>query len=123
MKEQAEKEIETESDLLESLGTMNHRLELIEQLLDMQMVNSMSPEEKEKVMSTFLRAKDLPGQNLVKRREKGLLEVFKFYSGQHNIKGRGMNFEEIEKEGSTLNQGEFFKFCTDFSIPLSKMVN
>lgn len=33
-----------------------------------------------------------------------------------------MNFEEIEKEGSTLNQGEFYKFCTDFQLPLSKIV-
>lgn len=34
-----------------------------------------------------------------------------------------MNFEEIEKEGNTMNQGEFYKFCTDFNIPLTKVVN
>lgn len=39
------------------------------------------------------------------------------------MKGRGMNFEEIEKEGNTMNQGEFYKFCTDFNIPLTKVVN
>jgi hypothetical protein len=33
-----------------------------------------------------------------------------------------MNFEEIEKEGNTMNQGEFFKFCTDFTITLGKNV-
>jgi hypothetical protein len=36
------------------------------------------------------------------------------------MKGRKMNFEEIKKEGDTMNQGEFFKFCVDFGIPLSK---
>jgi hypothetical protein len=58
----------------------------------------------------------------MKRREKGLLEIFRFYSRQHVLKGRKMNFEEIEKEGNTMNKGEFFKFCADFNITLGKNV-
>lgn len=56
----------------------------------------------------------------MKKREKGIQDIFKFYSRQHVLKGRKMNFEDIKKEGDTMNQGEFFKFCVDFNIPLSK---
>jgi len=36
------------------------------------------------------------------------------------MKGRKMTFEEIEKERTTMNKGELFKLCQDFSIPVTK---
>lgn len=44
-----------------------------------------------------------PSVTLMKKREKGLYDLFRFYSRQHIIHGRKMNFDEFEKEANTIN--------------------
>ena len=62
-----------------SLDHIHNRLELVEQLLDIQMRNVMSPEDR--ANSTLAITRDHPAIALLKRREKGLYEIFRFYSG------------------------------------------
>lgn len=57
---------------------------------------------------------------LKRRREAGLHEIFMFYAKQHTMLGRKATFEEIERNNKTVNMGEFMKFCKDFKINLSK---
>jgi hypothetical protein len=57
-----------------------------------------------------------------KQKEKGLQEIFNFYSKQHFISGNKITFEDIGKEGARLAYGDFIKMCADFQVPLKKDV-
>jgi hypothetical protein len=52
-------------------------------------------------------------------REKGIKEIFGFYSRQHIP--NGIAFEELEKVMNQIDLGEFTAFCKDFEIPLSRV--
>ena len=62
-----------------------------------------------------------PGETLEDKRNRGIKEIFEFYSRQHLMIGRKATFEQIEYELSNMNMGEFMKFWKDFYIPLSKV--
>ncbi|TNV86586.1 hypothetical protein FGO68_gene4941 [Halteria grandinella] len=55
-----------------------------------------------------------------KVKEKGMKEIFNFYSKQHVMQGNKMTFDEIGKEGAKLAYGDYIKLCQDFQIPLKK---
>ncbi len=56
------------------------------------------------------------------QREKGLFEIFNFYSKQHIMQGGKMTFDDIGKEGSKLCYADFLKLCADFGLPGKKEV-
>lgn len=66
------------------------------------------------------RLDDEPQESIQERRDKGIKEIFDFYTRQHLMIGKKATFEQIEYELSNLNMGEFMKFCKDFNIPVSK---
>lgn len=61
-----------------------------------------------------------PVESLEDKRQKGVKEIFDFYTRQHLMVGKKATFEQIEYELSNLNMGEFMRFCKDFKIPVSK---
>ena len=61
-----------------------------------------------------------PVETLEDKQNRGIKEIFDFYTRQHLMIGRKATFEQIEYELSNMNMGEFMKFWKDFSIPLSK---
>jgi hypothetical protein len=61
----------------------------------------------------------LNGLNKEDLREKGIKEIFGFYSRQHIP--NGIAFEELEKVMNQIDLGEFTAFCKDFEIPLSRV--
>ncbi|CAI2383555.1 unnamed protein product [Moneuplotes crassus] len=58
--------------------------------------------------------------NTQKQRIKDLKEIFKFYSRQHLMIGKLSTFDNIQKQTSILNMGDFVLFCKDFKVPLDK---
>lgn len=56
-----------------------------------------------------------------RKQNKNLEKIFRFYSQQHqattNIQ---TTFDEIQKLHHRIIQGDFFKFCKDFDIPITK---
>lgn len=60
-------------------------------------------------------------ETLEDKQNRGIKEIFDFYTRQHLMVGKKATFEQIEYELSNINIGEFMKFCKDFNIPLSKI--
>ena len=56
--------------------------------------------------------------SLENKRERGLREIFAFYSQQHLREG--LQFGDIYNKKNLLDLGEFLIFCNDFQIPLNK---
>ena len=52
------------------------------------------------------------------KREKGLKEIFAFYTRAQMLIGKKPTFEQIEKELNLLSLGKFTKFARDFEIQL-----
>ena len=47
-------------------------------------------------------------------------EVFNFYSRQHNSIGAKLLFSDLEKNMEQIGSSEFYKFCTEFNIPITR---
>ena len=62
-----------------------------------------------------------PSETLEDKQNRGIKEIFDFYTRQHLMVGKKATFEQIEYELSNINMGEFMKFCKDFNVPLSKI--
>ena len=54
------------------------------------------------------------------KRIKALKEIFDFYSNQHNKAGSTPLFSTIQEKKFHIDFSEFFKFCNEFSISLTK---
>jgi hypothetical protein len=61
-----------------------------------------------------------PAIDLPTLKERGIHEIFNFYSKQHVMGTGKLTFEDIEKVGNKLLMGDFFKLCQDFSIGIKK---
>jgi hypothetical protein len=66
------------------------------------------------------RLEDEPQESLDEKRNRGIKEIFDFYTRQHLMIGKKATFDQIQYELSNMNMGEFMKFCKDFKIPVSK---
>ncbi|CDW72863.1 UNKNOWN [Stylonychia lemnae] len=51
-------------------------------------------------------------------RKKGLQEIFNFYSRQHIPQNK--QFDDLKEIMNEVNLGEFYSFCRDFKIPITK---
>ena len=47
-------------------------------------------------------------------------EIFNFYSRQHNLIGAKGTFEDIEKIKEHITSSDFYKFCVEFNIPITR---
>ena len=47
-------------------------------------------------------------------------EIFNFYSSQHNSVGTNGLFADIEKNMEHLTSSEFYRFCVEFNIPITR---
>ena len=47
-------------------------------------------------------------------------EIFLFYSRQHNLIGSKSLFEDLEKKMEHLTSSDFYKFCVEYSIPITR---
>ena len=56
--------------------------------------------------------------SLEDKRDRGMREIFAFYSQQHLP--QGLQFGDIQNKKNLLDLGEFLIFCKDFQIPLNK---
>ena len=59
-------------------------------------------------------------ETVEERRAKGLRELFDFYTRKQLLVGRHATFDQIQKEMSFLNLGEFMAIIKDFKIRVSK---
>lgn len=59
-----------------------------------------------------------PAPSKEEKREKGMKEVFDFYSRQHIQ--NNLPFNKIEESLSKIDLGEFMAFVKDFNLGLSK---
>ena len=59
-------------------------------------------------------------ETIEERRAKGLRELFDFYTRKQLLIGRHATFDQIQKEMSFLNLGEFMAIIKDFKIRVSK---
>ena len=48
-------------------------------------------------------------------------EIFTFYSKQHNSIGAKLLFSDLEKNMEQIGSSEFYKFCVEFNIPLTRL--
>ena len=48
-------------------------------------------------------------------------EIFTFYSKQHNSIGAKLLFSDLEKNMEQIGCSEFYKFCVEFSIPITRL--
>lgn len=79
-----------------------------------QVINSL-----QETLKTIKAKKAIPSMaQQESEREKGLKEIFYFYTRQQIMLGNNPTFEEIINEVHTLNIGEFMKFAKDFKVPL-----
>ncbi len=58
--------------------------------------------------------------DIQKLKERGLNEIFNFYSKQHVMQGHKMTFDQIGKESTKLTLGDYIKLCSDFGITVPK---
>ena len=56
----------------------------------------------------------------IKTKDDCIYDIFKFYAQQHNSIGSNGLLSELEKNMEHLNISEFFKFCEEFKIPISR---
>ena len=47
-------------------------------------------------------------------------EIFNFYCQQHSLVGSKGLFEDIEKNKEHLTSSEFYKFCAEFNLPITR---
>ena len=59
-------------------------------------------------------------KDLQDKRDAGLAEIHAFYAKQHTMLGKKPTFIEIQHNNTTINLGEYMKFCKDFNIKISK---
>jgi hypothetical protein len=67
------------------------------------------------------RLEDEPQESLDEKRNRGIKEIFDFYTRQHLMIGKKATFDQIQYSLSNMNMGEFMKFCKDFKIPVSNI--
>ena len=48
-------------------------------------------------------------------------EIFNFYSRQHNSIGAKLLFSDLEKNMAQIGSSEFYKFCVEFNIPITRL--
>ena len=48
-------------------------------------------------------------------------EIFTFYSKQHNSIGAKLLFSDLEKNMEQMGCSEFYKFCVEFSLPITRL--
>ena len=48
-------------------------------------------------------------------------EIFTFYSKQHNSIGAKLLFSDLEKNMEQIGCSEFYKFCAEFSVPITRL--
>ena len=48
-------------------------------------------------------------------------EIFNFYSRQHNSIGAKLLFSDLEKNMEQIGSSEFYKFCVEFNIPITRL--
>ena len=48
-------------------------------------------------------------------------EIFTFYSKQHNLIGAKLLFSDLAKNMEHIGSSEFYKFCVEFNIPLTRL--
>ena len=48
-------------------------------------------------------------------------EIFTFYSKQHNSIGAKLLFSDLEKNMEQIGSSEFYKFCVEFNLPLTRL--
>ena len=48
-------------------------------------------------------------------------EIFNFYSRQHNSIGAKLLFSDLEKNMEQIGSSEFYKFCIEFNIPITRL--
>ena len=86
--------------------------------LDRKSKSSQSPISKREIEKRLV---EEPAEEPIEvRRERGIKEIFDFYTRQHLMIGKKATFEQIQYEMSNMNMGEFMKFCKDFKIAVSK---
>ena len=51
---------------------------------------------------------------------KSIKDIFSFYSRQHNSVGSNGLFADVEKNMVHLTSSEFYRFCMEFSIPITR---
>ena len=51
---------------------------------------------------------------------ESIKEIFNFYSRQHNYIGAKLLFSDLEKNMEQISSSEFYKFCVEFNIPLTR---
>jgi hypothetical protein len=47
-------------------------------------------------------------------------EIFLFYSRQHNLIGSKSLFEDLEKKMEHLTSSDYYKFCVEYNIPITR---
>ena len=73
----------------------------------------------------FDKSKIITNTNKINKADSKIMtsikEIFNFYSRQHNSIGAKLLFSDLEKNMEQIGSSEFYKFCLEFNIPITRL--